>query len=156
MGASIQISRTLPLLFCLFSATGANEKCSHLTDVEKKWIPQFEKFHEGLNLTFDCEAMKKADDSAIYLKAGVREYGVSNEWCQYSRMVWDPLYINFLYSKSPPLEKMPFDKINKTAQLHPNTKYGCSARMRITRFSIWFTIVCIYKRIADETRCFCN
>ncbi|WKY02285.1 hypothetical protein Q1695_015935 [Nippostrongylus brasiliensis] len=153
MSVSIPLVHALLLLFFPISAAAAGEKCTHLRDkVELKWIPEYEKFHKGLGLTFDCDAMKKADDSAVKLNAG-DDYLVGDEWCQYSRWVWDPLYINYLSSQTVPMYKMPQDKINETAQLHPKTKYGCSARMYITRFSVRHSIVCIYKKITGEARC---
>ncbi|WKY02284.1 hypothetical protein Q1695_015934 [Nippostrongylus brasiliensis] len=154
MSVSVALIRAFLPLFFLISATAAEEKCSHLKGkVEIQWIPEYEKFHEGLGLKFDCAAMEKADASAVKLKAGDKNYLVGDEWCQYSRLVWDPLYADYLASQTVPMGTMPRDKINETAQLHPNTIYGCSARMYITRFSVRFSIACIYKKTADETRC---
>ncbi|WKY02283.1 hypothetical protein Q1695_015933 [Nippostrongylus brasiliensis] len=114
MSVSVALIRAFLPLFFLISATAAEEKCSHLKGkVELQWIPEYEKFHEGLGLIFDCDAMQKADASAVKLKAGDKNYLVGEEWCQYSRLVWDPFYADYLASQTVPMDTMPRDKANK-------------------------------------------
>ncbi|WKY02287.1 hypothetical protein Q1695_015937 [Nippostrongylus brasiliensis] len=154
MSVSVPLVHTLLVLFFPISAAAAGGKCSNLKhEVELKWIPEYEKFHKGLGLTFDCEAMKKADESAGKLKANNgKNYEVGDEWCQYSRLEKDSLHA-YLSSPTLPMNRMPLDEIKKTVQLHPKTRYGCSARTYTSSFSVYHSIVCIYKKNAGETRC---
>ncbi|WKY02286.1 hypothetical protein Q1695_015936 [Nippostrongylus brasiliensis] len=155
MSVSVQLVHTLLLLF--FPISEAEEKCSRFkAEVELKWIPEYEKFHKGLGLNFDCDAMKKADDSARKLKANNgKNYHVGDEWCQYSRLVRDPVHV-YIASPTVPMDRMPLDDIKETAKLHPKTKYGCSARTHVSPFRVHHSIVCIYKKIGSETRCTYN
>ncbi|VDL70542.1 unnamed protein product [Nippostrongylus brasiliensis] len=51
---------------------------------------------------------------------------------------------------------MPWDKIKRTSELHPKTKYGCAYQTKNAFFGIYIVAVCIYQRKGAETRCFCN
>ncbi|WKY02213.1 hypothetical protein Q1695_015880 [Nippostrongylus brasiliensis] len=153
---------TKALLLLLFTASTAyaqqkKAECGplpHNDDYRQDMIDMFKEYHEGLNLTWDCDAMKEASRAAGAMMIGNPTH-IDHHWCLYSRQFFDLFGVVDVFTESP-LYRMPKDKITQTAKLHPGTKYGCAFRKTVGFFGPYFATVCIYKRIASETRCFCN
>ncbi|WKY02257.1 hypothetical protein Q1695_015910 [Nippostrongylus brasiliensis] len=151
----MQTFQSLLLLFSTILNVGASVKCPNLYDNLRHQIPDFEKEHEHMNLTLDCDAVKDADYAAGLMIEGKQSH-VDNSWCQYYRTVFDLLRFAEMIIEKPYLIDMPWSKIRKTASLHPNTNYGCAYRRTLGAFGYYYTTVGIYKRKNGETRCFCN
>ncbi|WKY02279.1 hypothetical protein Q1695_015929 [Nippostrongylus brasiliensis] len=118
-----------------------------------KQVQQFEELHKNMGLKVDCGAVEKADQAVKNLMNG-KPSGVDSTWCQYSRNTWN--YFDLLAIQHyPQVYELPWEKIRRTSELHPGTKYGCVYRW-VEGFGRHFTTVCIYKRLGNETRCFCN
>ncbi|WKY02210.1 hypothetical protein Q1695_015878 [Nippostrongylus brasiliensis] len=151
---------TKALLLLLFAADTQqkNPECRPLpyNEDEREYMKDmFQKKHEGLNLTFDCEAMYQASLAAGPVMVGNPTH-VDHYWCQYSRTFFDPFGLVGLFTESAVL-RMPWNKIKQTAKLHPRTIYGCAYRRTpYGVFGPYMATVCIYQRKAPETRCFCN
>ncbi|WKY02214.1 hypothetical protein Q1695_015881 [Nippostrongylus brasiliensis] len=151
----------LLLLFSAFAVgaevQGNSTECWQLPyhdDLQENMRAIFEKYHKELHLTFDCQAMWHASHAAGYVMTGW-ETGISQHWCQYSRIFMDAFGITGLFTE-PSLVRMPWDKIAQTAMLHPGTKYGCAYVRSVSLFGPYFATACIYAKKESETRCFCN
>ncbi|WKY02211.1 hypothetical protein Q1695_015879 [Nippostrongylus brasiliensis] len=153
------VEALLLLLFTTFTADAKSNRptCWQLPyhdDERRHMIKTSLEYHEGLNLTFDCQALYDASYAAGFVTEGKQTH-VDHYWCQYSRIYMDPFGLTGIWVE-PALYKMPKDKITQTAKLHPGTKYGCAYRKTTGVIGPVFATVCIYQRKAPETRCFCN
>ncbi|WKY02280.1 hypothetical protein Q1695_015930 [Nippostrongylus brasiliensis] len=143
------------LLFSTLLTRGASWECPKLWDPPKGQMALFEKAHNGMNLTLDCDVIREADYVVQLMLKGQPSH-VDHHWCQYTRFTYDPLFV-YAVKPNAPLYNMPWDKIRRTAELHPGTKYGCSSRMMDTIFiANYHATACLYQRKAGEERCFCN
>ncbi|WKY02388.1 hypothetical protein Q1695_015996 [Nippostrongylus brasiliensis] len=160
---SFCFSIVIPLL--LFATVtdvdaGALVKCRSMPPALMEQMRLFVYAHRDMNLTLDCKASVEALEAARRIAAG-RPSHVDNYWCQYSRVVWDawPIrdYMNAIHDwMDHDYLDMPWDKIKRTAQLHPKTIYGCAYQTKNAFYGIYIVAVCIYQRRGAETRCFCN
>ncbi|WKY02208.1 hypothetical protein Q1695_015876 [Nippostrongylus brasiliensis] len=114
----------------------------------------YQNFHRNMNLKFDCGIMRQAFDAA----KGIMNGGlprINDNLCGYTRMYYDAL--NWVMSVSHAgTSGLPLEKIMHTAILHPNTTYGCAYDFHYVFLGTYYSIVCLYKKIEPEDRCFCN
>ncbi|WKY02387.1 hypothetical protein Q1695_015995 [Nippostrongylus brasiliensis] len=130
---SFCFSIVIPLL--LFATVtdveaGALVKCPPMPHGLMRQMTLFTHAHRDMNLTLDCTASIDALTAAQHIVAG-RPTHVDKFWCQYSRVVWDAWSIDDPMSAiqdwmDADYLDMPWDKIKRTAELHPKTKYGCA------------------------------
>ncbi|WKY10980.1 hypothetical protein Q1695_002937 [Nippostrongylus brasiliensis] len=116
-------------------------------------LPIFEHVHKYMNLTLDCTAVGDALYAADLIMNQQPDHINKRYWCMYSTYTWSYSAWRHSWLTEVPLKEMPFDKVAQTALLHKRTKYGCGARLHLGLLYIWYTLVCIYQKLAPQDLC---
>ncbi|WKY10978.1 hypothetical protein Q1695_002935 [Nippostrongylus brasiliensis] len=118
-----------------------------------KQLPIFERVHKYMNLTLDCTAVGDALYAADLIMQEKQDHINKKYWCKYYTYTWSYSAWQDTWIEDVPLKEIPFDKVAQTALLHERTKYGCGARVYVGQLYIWYTLVCIYQKLAPQDLC---
>ncbi|WKY08777.1 hypothetical protein Q1695_001733 [Nippostrongylus brasiliensis] len=110
----------------------------------------YEHFHEGLNLTFTCEAFMAAVGAAQSHSEGKEDNINTDEWCKYSRNTWSKWIYRDDWLQNTVLKEMDWNLGVHAALLHPYTEYGCGATEYGGISYMYYYLVCIYKKTSNN------